>query len=244
MTKQWPTAPALYSPTLAAPVSVALHVIPIGTGDNARLGDKVIMRTLEIEGTVWQTSTGAASAPRPNICSRMLIVGFTESVSSYGAAFNPLTGLDPRSCIDNNKVPDDIEIFYDSGPIITTPATGSAITTTINDINRLTHSIHRKVSLSKPVHVTRMKRQYDGILATWQPGFSTDPSSGSLLAFFYSDDTVATDRVDWNVGFQVGFVDFMKGFQSNLDMTVKIAALEAKMLKIGSGEEEKQSLKS
>jgi hypothetical protein len=240
MMKQFPTANSLVSPTSTVCLVTGLSSIPIGTTDNTRLGEKVILRTLDIEGTVWQTSNAAATAPRPNICSRMLIVADSSNTGGSAAAINPLTSYDPRATIDNTKVPSQVEIFYDSGPIITTPPTSSAIVTSIQDINRLTHRIHVKVDLSRPIHVSRMSKQYNGILASYADSSTSYPESGGLYALFFSDDASGQDRVDWNVGFSLGFTDYIKGIQSQVSLTTKMAALEAKLLTLS---DEKQPVR-
>lgn len=216
MRKQFPVAPAVYAPTLVGPVSQQLNLIPTGNSDNTRLSDKIIVTGCEVLGTLRQISTGTVTTHTP-ITSRMLIVSYVDDVNNVLTS-NPLTSFDPRATIDNTVVPDRCEIFFDSGPLMTTPSLTGA---TAIEVYTKTYNFKKYVKFDKPVHITRQKRKYGGVESTYTSG-SSNTQNGTIVAIFLSDDASAVDSVNFNVGFQLEFADFVKGFEASMNARLNL----------------------
>jgi hypothetical protein len=222
MRKQFPTAPAFYSPTLAVPVTVLLNPVPTGNSDNTRLSDKIIVSNVEVLGVLYQVSTGSVIT-HSNLCSRMLICASVD-----GTLTNPLTGNSPLSTIDNTIVPDRVEIFYDSGPWLTTP---SLTGLTPNEIFRRTYNIKQNVRTNRPIHITREKKKYSGVETTYLSGGVT-VQNGAVYALFLCDDAAANDGIFFNVAFQVEFSDLVVGFEASANARINL--LEARLARQSS----------
>jgi hypothetical protein len=224
MMKQFTVASATYTPDTANAVYQALNQITTGNTDNTRLSDKVICNSIELLGTLRQYSSLTASAPRPNICSRMLICASTDATNT-----SPLvTPTDPRSPLDNTVVPDRVEVFYDSGPLMTTPNTQLAVGGTTVQIQNKTYNFKQVVNLSRPVHIRRMRAAYNGVETTFTSG-SVFPQNGNIYAVFISDDLVAgTDVAEFRVAFQISFRDFIRGFSAGVN--ARLDQIEKRLL--------------
>jgi len=195
MQKQFVTLDAVYAVSggSLAPQIVPLGAIPVGNTNNTRLGDTVILDSLEIIGSVTAPATQASQLA--DVEGR-IVVTFTVGVSPLLPLINNAVSY-IHGTYDPDQIPVSTIVLFDRSVIVTPRgATGSTI-----PIDHSAHVIRKHINFHK---------RYHGLFSQQTSG-TTGILSGNLTCFFITEPivTATTGSLDYKFQFSVGFHDLI-----------------------------------